>query len=182
MDPIRPWKLLTEQVRLDFRIFRVRQLTVADPRSGAEHPRVVLDATDWCNVIAVTKDAQVVLIRQFRFGTWSPTLEIPGGMVDEGEDPQAAAVRELEEETGYRPGRVIPLGAHHPNPAILGNRLHTYLALDCERVHGGNQEESEDIAVELYPRADLPRLVQEGAITHSLVLAAFLLEAWRPPA
>jgi ADP-ribose pyrophosphatase len=173
---IRAWSLVREVQRVDYRIFQIRSLEVEDPRNGALYPRVVLEATDWVNVVAITKGGDAVLVRQFRFGTWSDTLEIPGGMVDGGETPEAAAMRELEEETGYRAGRVVPLGFSHPNPAIFGNRLHSFLALDCEQVHGGAPEASEDIAVELVPRTELAALVKRGEISHSLVLAALYLE------
>lgn len=173
------WKLLGERSTKDYRIFRTRTLDVADPRNDQPYVRTVIDAPDWCNVIPVTRANEVVLIRQFRFGTWSNQLEIPGGMLDEGEDPATAAARELEEETGYRAARLEALGVCHPNPAVFGNRLHTFLALDCERAHAGRQDTSEDIRVELVPRAELRRLVREGAITHALVLAALLYETWR---
>lgn len=177
-DPL-PWKLLGERSTKDFRIFRTRTLDVADPRDDTPYVRTVIDAPDWCNVLPVTRAGEVVLIRQFRFGTWSNQLEIPGGMLDEGEDPATAAARELEEETGYRPARLEALGVCHPNPAVFANRLHTFLALDCEPVHAGRQDGSEDIRVEVVPRSDLKRLVREGAITHALVLAALLYDSWR---
>ena len=104
----------------------------------------------------------MVLIRQFRFGTWSTTLEIPGGMLDSGEDAKAAAARELEEETGYRPSQVVLLGVTEPNPAIQNNRLHHYLATGCVKVHGGAPDESEDIDVELVQQEQLDALVRSG--------------------
>ncbi|MCC6336947.1 MAG: NUDIX hydrolase [Myxococcales bacterium] len=173
------WTLLGERSTKDFHIFRARTLDVADPRDGKPYVRTVIDAPDWCNVIPVTRAGEVVLVRQFRFGTWSNHLELPGGMLDEGEAPPAAAARELEEETGYRPARLEPLGVSHPNPAVFANRLHTFLALDCDRVHDGRHDTSEDLRVEVVPRGEIKRLVREGQITHALVLAALLYEAWR---
>lgn len=167
----------------DFRIFTARTLDVADPRNGEGFVRTVLECPDWVNVIALTTDKRVILVRQFRFGTWSNTLEIPGGMVDPGEtDIQAAALRELEEETGFVAGEVKRLGSSHPNPATHTNRLHSFLALDCVQAHDGKPDHGEDLELVLTPRAELPRLVAEGAITHSLVLAAFLFDAWGPRA
>lgn len=177
---IRAWSLVREVQRVDHHIFQLKTLEVADPRTGARYPRVVLEATDWVNVIAVTRGGDAVLVRQFRFGIWADALEIPGGMVDPGETPEQAARRELEEETGYRAGRLVSLGFSHPNPAILDNKLHSFLALDCEKVHEGAQETQEDIAVELVPRAELAELVRRGEITHSLVLAALYLSISAP--
>lgn len=173
---IRPWTRVKQGPVQDFTILRIREDTVADPRDGSHHPRVILDCPDWVNIIPVTRDGRVVLIRQFRFGAWQESLEIPGGIVDPGELPEAAAVRELEEETGYRPERVVALGWVHPNPALQGNRCHSYLALDCVRAHGGRQEAAEDITVELHRREDISGLICTGRISHSLVVAAFFLE------
>ncbi len=160
----------------DYRILTIREDTVADPRNGAEHPRVIIESTDWVNIIPVTLDDQVVLVRQFRFGIWANSLEIPGGMVDPGESPAQAAVRELKEETGYVPGRVIPLGFVHPNPAMQTNRCYSYLALGCHLAGESTLDAGEDIEVVLRSRKELPELLRSGEITHSLVVAAFLKE------
>jgi 8-oxo-dGTP pyrophosphatase MutT (NUDIX family) len=174
---VKPWLKRGEAPPLDKRIFKLRTLDVEDPRNGKRYERVVLDGPDWVNVVALTVDEQAVLIRQFRFGTWSTTLEIPGGMVDAGEDAAAAAARELEEETGYRPAKLETLGVTEPNPAIQNNRLHHFLASGCVKVHEGAQEASEDIAVELVPAAKLDAMVRSGEISHSLVVTA--LYFWR---
>ncbi|MCP3138498.1 NUDIX hydrolase [Pyxidicoccus xibeiensis] len=179
---VKPWLRLRRGLEHDYRVIKVREDRWADPRTQHEHSRVLVDCTDWVNVIAVTPDDQLVLVRQFRCGTGTTTLEVPGGMVEPGEDPAVAAARELEEETGYVAGRVVPLGTVHPNPALQANQCFSYLALDCVKQHTGKQDEGEDIAVELHPRADVPRLILEGHITHSLVVVAFFLERLRADA
>ncbi|HXN40209.1 MAG TPA: NUDIX hydrolase, partial [Myxococcaceae bacterium] len=96
-----PWKRLRSGPALDFKVLKIREDLVADPRDGSEHARVVIESPEWVNIIPITPEGKVVLIRQFRSGIWSDTLEIPGGMVESGEEPIDAAKRELEEETGY---------------------------------------------------------------------------------
>jgi len=171
------WTHLRDRHVRDYTIFKLRTFDVADPRNGREYVRTVLEAGDWVNIVPVTAQGEVVLVRQFRFGVWGNTLEIPGGMCDPGEEALAGAARELEEETGFRPAQVSLLGWSHPNPAIQANKLYSFLATGCTQVHAGKQDGSEDIRVELVPRVEIPRLVQQGAITHSLVLAALYLDS-----
>ena len=147
-------------------------------RDGDRREALVIKAPDWINVIPLTDDGRVVLIRQWRHGIAAPTLEIPGGMVDAGEEPAQAAARELLEETGYRARHWRLLGEAHPNPAFLANRITTWVASGLEvtdehrEVFGVGDE---TITVEPTPLADIPRLVRQGVITHALVLAAFYL-------
>ncbi|MBX5481429.1 MAG: NUDIX hydrolase [Myxococcaceae bacterium] len=176
MSPPREWKRVKTGLTADYTILKIREDTVADPREGAEHPRVIIESSDWVNIIAYTLDEQVVLIRQFRFGIWQNTLEIPGGMVDPGEDPADAALRELEEETGFVPSKMVPLGFIHPNPALQTNRCHLFLALGCDAAGERHLDAGEDIEVVLTPRARIPDLLRNGEITHALVLAAFMKE------
>lgn len=175
------WKRLRRGPETDLKILKIREDRFEHPRDRSEHPRIIVDCVDWVNIIPVTRDDRVVLVRQYRAGIDDVTLELPGGMVDRGEDPQLAATRELEEETGYRPAKVVPLGWCHPNPAIQTNKCFSYLALDCEPVGATHMDSGEDIAVELVGRLEIPRLILENRITHALVLNAFLLERLREP-
>lgn len=177
---VRTWPTLSSSPIGDYRIFRLRQDRCVSPRTGAAHDFVVLEAPDWVNVVALTPDEQVVLIRQYRFGAAEVTLEIPGGMIDSGETPEEAARRELLEETGYAAKRLIALGAIAPNPAILNNRCYTFLAQDCRAVSVPQQDEKEDIAVEQRPLAEVAALLASGEISHALVAVAFQrLDLWR---
>jgi 8-oxo-dGTP pyrophosphatase MutT (NUDIX family) len=125
------------------------------------------------NVVPLTAGEEVVMIRQFRHGAGREVLEIPGGLVDAGEDPAAAAARELLEETGYRAAAVEKIGEVSPNPALFGNRLHSFLARGCVEVATIANDPHEETVVELVPLHDVPGRVAAGEIDHALVLAAF---------
>lgn len=168
------WEKTGTEYLGDFRIFRIRADSSRSPRTGVVHRFFVLESPDWVNVIPLTPEGKVVMIRQFRHGTEDVTLEVPGGMVDgEDGDPSVSARRELREETGYEAEEVIHLGSVAPNPAFLNNRCHSYLARNVRRVSEPRLDGAEDIIFEEIPLADIPALIRSGAITHSLTIAAF---------
>jgi len=172
--PLEPWPLLDSQVLQEFPIYRLRRDIRRSPRTGKAHPFLVLDSRDWVNVLPVTTQGNLVLIRQFRHGTASFVWEIPGGMVDpEDPTPEHAGRRELLEETGYAADRFLFLGAVRPNPAIQNNRCHTFLAPDCRQRQQQSLEGSEDIEVVEVPWSEIPRMIDSGQIDHALVLMAF---------
>ena len=169
------WARRSSEQLADCRVFKVRRDVSVDPRGGRAHDFYVIEAPDWSNVVPLTAEGEVVLIEQYRHGTGELSLEIPGGMVDGGESPLEAAGRELTEETGYAARELVFLGKTRPNPAIQDNWIHTFLARDCEYRHEPVCAGTEHTVVRLAPLADIPRLIGEGAITHSLVVVGFHL-------
>lgn len=167
------WKRMRSETVADARVFTVRRDYCQRDSDGAEHSFFVMENPDWVNVIALTETGDVILIEQFRHGTEEIILEIPGGMVDEGESHTVTAARELLEETGFAPREMVPLGRSRPNPAIQNNWIYHYLALDCEIQSETKFDEHESITVKLVPLAEIPRLIADGMINHSLVIAAF---------
>lgn len=157
----------------DCRVFKVREDLCNRKSDGAKHNFFVIESPDWVNVIALTKEKAVVLIEQFRHGTQEIILEIPGGMVDKGEQAQKAARRELLEETGYSSNKVIFLGKSRPNPAIQTNWIYHYLALNCKKTEETAFDEHESVITKLVPLAEIDNLIKGGEITHSLVVAGF---------
>lgn len=153
--------------------FSTRKDIILSPVTGKEHDFYVVESPDWVNVVAITPGNQVVLIEQYRHGTGSVTIEIPGGTVDPGESPIEAAKRELLEETGYASHNWVCIGKVNPNPAMQNNACYTFLARDAREVQAQSFEGTEDIAVSLIPTSNIPNLVSEGKITHALVIAAF---------
>ena len=169
------WRRLRSETVADCRVFRVRRDVSLSPHAQTEHDFFVLEAGDWINVIPLTAAGEVVMIEQYRHGSEEVTLEIPGGMVDEGESPSEAAAREMIEETGYAAEEIVALGRLRPNPAIHGNWLHTFLARDARFLRAPVFDSTEHTAVRLVPVADVPALIADGAITHALVVAGFHL-------
>ena len=177
-DALRAWSRDSSEVVYRTRIFDLRRDSNRSPRTGDNHDFWVLESGDWVNILPITTAGEVVLIRQWRHGIDDFTLEIPGGMIDpEDASPRVAARREMIEETGYDSADIVELGSVHPNPAIQGNRLHTFLARGAEFHQAPCFDTTEDVAVELVARDRLPDLVRSGRITHALVVVAFYLDA-----
>lgn len=167
------WELGARHRGHDYRVFTTSFVDAKHPRTGEVKRFSLIECVDWVNVIAVTRTGDIVLVRQYRVGTERVSLEIPGGMVDAGEDPAAAAARELEEETGYTSQRWSHLGTVSPNPALQANKLHSYLALDAERTSSPKPDGGEVLALDLAPLADVQAKLRSGEIDHALVLCAF---------
>jgi len=155
------------------RVFDVDRVSFAPPDGRPPREYFVVEAPDWINVVPLTADGQVVFIRQYRFGIDQLTLEIPGGMCDDREPPAEAARRELREETGYDSDELVDLGWVHPNPAVQTNRCHTFLAKNARLVGPPDPDEDEAFEIVTVPLSDVGKLIQDGTITHALVVAAF---------
>lgn len=169
---LQPWPECGRETLADYRIFRIERVRRTSPRTGATLPFTLIRTHDWVNVIAFTPEGRIVLVRQFRHGTARFTLEIPGGVVHRGEEPLAAAARELREETGYVAGRLELLGSVNPNPALFTNRCATALALDCRRAGPVEPDAGEDLEPVVLDAGALRAAVRTGEVDHALVLAA----------
>ena len=178
---IKPWSKIDSRALGDFRIFSIRSDQKISPRTDHAHDFFIIDCVNWVNVVAVTPDQQLVMVEQYRHGTNTVELEIPGGTMDPGDvSPVAAGLRELREETGYEAEQAQILGEIFPNPAIMSNTCYTVLAQNCRLQHPIQLDTGEDLLTRLVPVSEIPNLVAAGKIRHSLVVVAlYHFELWQ---
>jgi ADP-ribose pyrophosphatase len=178
---IEPWKSVATRPAGDFRIFSARWDKRVSPRTGQTHEFIILDSLNWVNIVAVTPEQKLVMVEQYRHGTETVELEIPGGLLDAAhESPLEAGIRELREETGYEGGTAEVLCEQFPNPAFMSNRCYTILARECTLKHPLEWDHGEDLVTHLVPVAEVPGLVASGKIRHSIIIAAlYQFDLWR---
>jgi ADP-ribose pyrophosphatase len=169
------WERGTRETLVSTRVLDLTKVAYRHPGRNTDRDFVVLHAPDWVNVVAVTPDDRLVLVRQFRFGSDDFSLELPGGGIEKGEDPVAAGVRELLEETGFGGGKVRLLGRVRPNPAIQDNFCHYVLVEGAVPTGPLDWDPDEEIEVSTAPVAQVIEWARTGKITHSLSVAALLL-------
>lgn len=175
MSGVKPWVVEGERTVAETRIGSMkmrRARSTLRPDRAADF--VAFDFPDWVNVIAFTEAGDVVLVEQWRHGTQEPTLEVPGGMVDPGEDMVQAAVRELREETGYAGDGAVLIGSVTPNPAIQTNRCGTVVVRNCRVVGDQDPDPNEEIVVSTASLDEVHAMLRDGRIHHALVVAAFM--------
>lgn len=140
--------------------------------NGAEAPEFyILEYPDWVNVIALTTDGRMVMIRQYRHGVGRTDYELAAGVVENGEDPLVAARRELQEETGFGGGEWTKLYTIAPNPSTQTNWTHCFLATGVEPVDSQHLDGGEDISVHLLGQDEVFAMVRDNTIIQALMLA-----------
>ncbi|MBT7608278.1 MAG: NUDIX hydrolase [Bacteriovoracaceae bacterium] len=170
---ITPWETLESSEGIKSKIFRHRVVKRKSFDSGDVGDFDVIDCYNWVNIVALTKFDEVIMVKQYRHGSDSITLEIPGGAIEISEDPGTAGKRELLEETGYSCEKMEFLGKVNPNPAFMTNTCYTYLATGCIKISTQKLDHLEEIDVELYSKDEILEMLKNGTIDHSLVVSAF---------
>ena len=128
----------------------------------------VLEYPNWVNAVAITEDNKVLMVRQYRHAADIVSLEIPGGVIDGDEQPQAAMLRELLEETGYHFDDIELIATVYANPATANNHTYCYLAKGGKKVQGQNLDEHEELIVEEYTIAEVKQLLLDNKIPQAL--------------
>jgi ADP-ribose pyrophosphatase len=166
----KPWETVRSEEGPNLIIFQARYDWVKNPRNAKTMKAVILESADWINIVAITSQKKVLVVQQYRFGVGKTTLEIPAGIMDEGETPEQAAVRELKEETGYTAASWKYLGWVEANPAFLNNVCHQWLALDVVKTSTPQLDEGEEISVTELSLQEVRLEIEKGHMRNSLTL------------
>jgi ADP-ribose pyrophosphatase len=169
------WTLERSEPGPDLKLFQARFDYLKNPRNQAVERMIVLDSPDAANVVAISKEGKMILASQFRVGTREETLELPGGIVDPGEEHGVAAERELREETGYASQNWVYLGKVASNPVFMNSYIHHWLALDCELLHETEQDHGEAVEIELWDPENVKMAWQRGEFIHPHTATGLLL-------
>lgn len=172
---IEKWETKSDRFVENLKIFDVSMKLRVNPLTTRESEFVVLESNDWVNVIPVTKSGNIVMIEQYRHGTDEVTLEIPGGLIEIGENSANAAMRECMEETGYHSdSEPVLIGKNRPNPAFQSNTCHSFIWNDVERKYDQQLDTNELISIHEFTPKEVIDMIQNGKIDHGVILTAFL--------
>jgi 8-oxo-dGTP pyrophosphatase MutT (NUDIX family) len=173
-DPL-PWESLDEEYlfrRPPWLVLRRQRFRLPNGREIADY--WISEYPPWVNVVAVTRDDRLVLVRQYRPGIAAVHYELPAGVVDAGEDVETAAKRELREETGFGGGRWRVLSRLSANPALQNNITTTFLAEGVEQLGQPAPELTEDLRVHVVKVDDVLSLFDAGEMIQALHAAPLL--------
>ena len=171
------WKEEGSKMMFSCPIFNVEERYCRSPKNYLK-TYTILNATDWSIVIPVLETEfgkKFVMVRQWRHGAKELSLEFPGGVFEKGESAEEAAKRELQEETGYRAGRIEKLGQFNPNPAIMSNQVHLFLASDLEALSGLSLDEDEYMEVETLTLEEILQGLGKPPFIHALMATALAM-------
>jgi ADP-ribose pyrophosphatase len=168
------WKTISSEyiVKRPWATLRVDNCELPDGRITKEY--YVLEYPNWVNVVAITEDEKVIMVKQYRHSGGFVSIEIPGGVIDGDEYPVAAAKRELLEETGYLFEDFELVSTVYPNPATSNNVTYCYLAKGGIKVQDQNLDEHEDIDVEFYSIDEVKTMLLKNEIPQALHVTGLL--------
>ena len=181
---MKPWKLLSSEFLVDAPWLKVAKETCELPNGKVIDDFYTLWQPDWVLILARTKEGKWVMTEQYRHGTGKIALEFPAGIIDKGETPKEAAIRELQEECGYclEEGRcplsgghdsIIYLGSFPVNPDRHRGKFHVVFIDGVERLGKTSFDDTEDIETFLYTDEEFQAKVADGTFNHPLQIAGY---------
>lgn len=173
-----PFQLNNEKIVFQCNIFQVKERIAYTEDKKQSLNVYTLNCANWVNIVPITASGQVVLVEQHRFGTNNFSLEVPGGAVNLGEnDTTMAAIRELEEETGFTSQRVLALAGYSPNAAIFSNKVTYFIAFDIQPLQKPSMHADpfENIKLHFLDFKEALNLARTGQMTNALSAFALLL-------
>lgn len=173
-DKNNKWELISSDYGAKNLLFQVRTDTLINPRNQKEVAITVLTGNDAANVVPITKDGHILMVEQYRFGIAKKSLEVPGGLVDDGENHGLAVKRELLEETGHGSKNWHFLGSIPQNPVFQDAYIHHWLAQDVELIGNTNLDDAEDIVWKKVPIQEVLAMFRNGDFVHPHTVTALL--------
>jgi 8-oxo-dGTP pyrophosphatase MutT (NUDIX family) len=174
-DKMRKWKTLNSQMILSDQWMRLRADTCELPNGKVISPYYVIEDFDWVHIVAFSSHGHILTVQQYRYAGKETLIELPAGICEPSEDPEAAARRELQEETGIIAHSWTHLGTLWANPARQTNKVHIFLAQDLEETGSQKLDESEDIIWGFRSVDDIKRSIKNGGFGQSMHVASFYL-------
>jgi ADP-ribose pyrophosphatase len=170
-----PWKHHSAEVVGEFTMFRVCRAKLQSPRDGAELTFDIAESADGVAVLATTSDGKLILVEQYRPAFRRTFLELPAGVVEDGEDPVEAGLRELREETGYSASSCRSIGVMVLNPSWQTTRVHVVICEGASEEGPPELDEGEDTRVRLVSPEELRDAMRTGKLDTAVALAALAL-------
>lgn len=173
MKKMKNWELIKSEPAIDLNIVKIRHDFYKNPRNEKIFKTIAIEGHNAVNVVAKTKEGKIILVRQFRFGIGDYTLEVPGGMIDKGEEELTAAQREMREETGYVGDNWQLLGHILANPVWMDTHIHHFFMENAELKFDLELDDAEDVEVVLLSPGEVYQKIADGTIQHPHTISAF---------